>query len=106
MRERIECAMRSAEASAQPAYPTAPVAAAVRAEACTAFFEHDGAPPGDREIVQYLAEVVKIQQMLAAGAPGTRAPPLRLDTRPCHAFVERANPSATSTSSSPRSRLK
>ena len=104
LREHLECAMRSAEARAEPAYPTAPVTPAAREAAVAAFFAHDGTACGDREIVQYLAEVVKTQQMLAAGAPGARAPPLRLDTRPCHAFVEHSRPAAAPATLRPRSK--
>ena len=106
LREHLVCAMRCAEARAEPAYPTAPVAAAAREAACAAFFAHAGTACGDREIVQYLAEVVKTQQVLAAGAPGTRVPPLRLDTRPCHAFVEHARPTTAAAHAPLRPRSK
>ena len=79
--EHLELAIQSAEATVEPAYPTQPVTSTARQTATRAFFARYRVEPGDQEIVQYLAEVVKQQQV-----PACYPAPVRMSTDTCKEY--------------------
>ena len=90
MHEFLQQAIESVDAVAEPSYSSRPIKASVRDLSINEFFSRFHIDVGDREIIQYLAESVKIQQWLAEGS-GSYVRPLKLDVRACHEFTERSS---------------
>lgn len=89
--DAIATAMAAASMAEQPLYSVIPVKQDLRESTRAKFFSELGIAPGDREIIEHIAEVVKLQQALEF-ASCTQVPPVKIDRAlPCQLFKTAAS---------------